>query len=109
MGSMWSLSVDDFQLMSWKGLVPDAVVSLFQEGDRRVRKVPGGEHDEEEEITRLAYTATPGVVRDRLNVLGVTEAYAEQSFEQGLANEIEIYNGSLRRVLYQGPGSLTRL
>ncbi len=86
---MWSLSVDDFRLMSWKGTVPDFVLCLFQESDRRERTKPGYGVDDPDEITLQEYAASPSAVRDRLDVLGVTAAFAERSFEEGLAEDIE--------------------
>lgn len=85
---MWSLLVDDFQLMSWKGIVPEFVLCLFQESDNRQHTVPSDDADDPEEITFREYAARPNAVRDRLDVLGVTAAFAERSFEEGLAEAI---------------------
>ena len=84
MGIYWKLTVDDFELLGWKGEVPDHVICLFQERDRRDVTDGAGAR----EFVRHEYAASVGAVRDRLDVLGITAAVARQAFEEGLAEEI---------------------
>jgi hypothetical protein len=92
MGSYCSLDIDDLNVHSFKSEVPDFLISLFQESDRRcvrssTRPDPGDEPDED--IESIGYVASRAVVLDRLDVLGITADAAHRAFEAWRSREIE--------------------
>jgi hypothetical protein len=86
MGSYWALKIDEFQLVSNKGELPDDILCLFQERDRRVRN---SNHHGSEDRIQYEYVVSVGAMRERLDVLGFTAERSERDFQEGLDAEIE--------------------
>ena len=83
MGSYAALKFDNVSILSSKSFVPDDIISIFQENDRRVR--PDTEYTEEN-LTVTEYAASRGDVLFRLDVLGVTRLRLSARSKSGSKN-----------------------
>jgi hypothetical protein len=92
MGSYGSLDFGDLQVDSFKSEVPDFLISLFQESDRRW-KSPLIQSDtrnaREEDAESIKYVTSRAVMLERLDLLGFTSDAARRAFEDWRTREIE--------------------
>jgi hypothetical protein len=92
MGSYGTLDFDDLQVDSFKSEVPDFLISLFQESDRRW-KSPLIQSDTrnalEDDAESIKYVTSRAVMLERLDLLGFTSDAARRAFEDWRTREIE--------------------
>ena len=94
MGSYCLLDFDDVQVDSFKSEVPDFLISLFQEFDRRCEPSPNRtdpHNDPDDDAESVKYVTSRAVVLERLDFLGITEDAARREFEDWRTREIERY------------------
>ena len=90
MGSYCSLDFDELHVLSWKSEVPDFLISLFQELDRRPESIWRDPDNSEDMQESVKYVASRLVFLDRLDLLGITADAARRSFEGWLLLENDI-------------------
>jgi hypothetical protein len=92
MGSYCSLDFDDLQVDSFKSEVPDFLISLFQESDRRCEPpvIQTDPHNDlDDDAGSVKYVTSRAVILERLDFLGITEDVARRAFEDWRTQEIE--------------------
>jgi hypothetical protein len=92
MGHYCSLDFDDLHVGSFKSEVPDFLISLFQESDRRwesplIHSDPRNDLDGDAESVR--YVTSRAVTLERLDLLEITTDSARRAFEDWRTREIE--------------------
>lgn len=87
MGHSCELRFDDISILAQKSDVPDDLICLFQESDRR--QSGGGPGDED---YSLAYVAGRDIVLQRLDLLGHSSERSQRHFEEWLEQERQTWN-----------------
>ena len=102
MGIYAELYLDHFVLHSEKNDFSHEIISLFQESDKQVIKFsPETKHlfedydlddyteEEQQNLKRVHFSTKAKIVRDRLDLRGITKKAAEKHFELGRKEEIK--------------------
>ena len=81
MGSYCSLDFDDLQVDSFKSEVPDFLISLFQESDRRCEPpvIQTDPHNDlDDDAGSVKYVTSRAVILERLDFLGISEEFLQR-------------------------------
>jgi hypothetical protein len=115
MGSYAQCWLGDFYVGSSKNDVDPGLLSLFRESDKRIVSLPNAadavfpyndphwlgefnkEHDSDDDLVVVYYSAPVPVVRDRLNLLGYTLSTAREAFDEYIKGERRLQTESFKR------------
>src|SRR6266545_3675000 len=102
MGTYTSLAIDDYTLLPTKSYADPTAMSVFRESDKSMRMIRFGEKsthtildkpvpshfqvDEEDEGIQVLYSAPGWIIRDRLDVMGLTLDATRDVFERGITD-----------------------
>lgn len=86
MGHYCGLAFDSLSIVSFKSYVPDELIALFQESDRRQVG-----NDPEDDDFEIAYQVERKTILERLDICGITSEAARGAFETWLAEQRATY------------------
>lgn len=106
MGNYAVLKVDDLELAWTRKYVDPTILVMFHESERRVQTLAAPPDDEDDlgPWISLRYEAPLSVVRDRLDLMGITLRYAEEAFSRAVRDEISTLESRAQERTWQSSG-----